>query len=852
MALKTSVTGNEQRSDTWDENRCAQNEIEAAKSINLSLDLVTAAKIQLQFVKAVSNMPWLHHGPLLLRSVRRYKQFWMPLIAELGEQQEALLPPLDIQWVWHCHCLNPVAYREYCLSHFSKIIDRPALFNSAEEAEALQRCKRIWSERFPFEPFDLRIKPRLGNETTSIVHPMPTAGMPTESNVAETSDLVGIVSRQSRFYSQQVYGPHMREIDFLMAAKERYKCFLHLINKHRGSFRFVPAPDIILIWTTHQSFPVAYTRDVEWMEGVYGGAAMERAPHVVPEEDIIETARIWEATYEKPYERAGATLDYHKPKPVAEGSMATQKTIYWEYHDSDVNRSKHHTLHARHVMEICIFSQIQKSDKVSRQPQNMFLRLRAVDSFKKLKLDKPLKELAASSLKWKKLWTLQCEVNTKGIIVELRHRYMAECTGPLLRGSRLLDKVVILWNEALHSPSLSIEKCVEEKSKVLPSKNRKMIRIMASVTPPIQAPYLLKCVPDRVTDDSGAMLSDLVLRMNKYRPQEGRWISRTVLNHSGKECFVVRMRVARGIWRRTSGDRPIGVDWNERVIQVCEGSWNYLAGAVGIAPEKVVGTANPIADDLQHHRMTWALSTGENLTIQMPIEQLQWERHLQFTLKNTPKGRSARLLNGRKLQYQVNGAKPEEEEGFVTLVRHTTQCPQGKATALFNWKVSAMEFLPEEDAVLVLLLCNAIVRTVADFGGENLGNFFIRRRMKEAKPRSRDWGSVVLQNCDSTPEMSFWYLNPRKVLGIPKQEEHPPPLNSEEETHVYRSGSWLYPVDPSVVAGGSSSIRKVSSFGGDYGVGVSSSSTQRSRSGVPVHRSSPSVDHLDVHLKYKR
>lgn len=65
---------------------------------------------------------------------------------------------------------------------------------------------------------------------------------------------------------------------------------------------------------------------------------------------------------------------------------------------------------------------------------------------------------------------------------------------------------------------------------------------MTSITPPVQAPYLLKCVPDRVTDDGGAMISDVILRMRNYRPQEGRWLTRTVLDHSGRECFVIRMR----------------------------------------------------------------------------------------------------------------------------------------------------------------------------------------------------------------------------------------------------------------------------------------------------------------------
>lgn len=118
-----------------------------------------------------------------------------------------------------------------------------------------------------------------------------------------------------------------------------------------------------------------------------------------------------------------------------------------------------------------------------------------------------------------------------------------------------------------------------------------------------------------------------------------------------------------------------------------------------------------------------------------------------------------RLINGRKLQYLVNDATPEQEDGFVTLVRYNAQAPQGKATALFNWKVSAMEVHPEEDVVLVLLLCIATMRSVADLGGKHLGNLFARHRHKEHKPGRKDWNSVVLEHVTSQSNLAMWYLN---------------------------------------------------------------------------------------------
>ena len=42
----------------------------------------------------------------------RYDELWMPLISDLmvGISPPMILPPLDIEWVWFCHTLNPVFY----------------------------------------------------------------------------------------------------------------------------------------------------------------------------------------------------------------------------------------------------------------------------------------------------------------------------------------------------------------------------------------------------------------------------------------------------------------------------------------------------------------------------------------------------------------------------------------------------------------------------------------------------------------------------------------------------------------------------------------------------------------------
>jgi hypothetical protein len=50
----------------------------------------------------------------------------------------------------------------------------------------------------------------------------------------------------------QVSQPYMWEDSFLQVAKERYKCFLHMLSRLKGSSLCVPTFDIDLMWHAHQ------------------------------------------------------------------------------------------------------------------------------------------------------------------------------------------------------------------------------------------------------------------------------------------------------------------------------------------------------------------------------------------------------------------------------------------------------------------------------------------------------------------------------------------------------------------------------------------------------------------------
>lgn len=42
-------------------------------------------------------------------------------------------------------------------------------------------------------------------------------------------------------------------------------------------------------------------------------------------------------------------------------------------------------------------------------------------------------------------------------------------------------------------------------------------------------------------------------------------------------------RMGEGFWRR-GGETPSAVKWEDRIIEIREGSWSYVAGSIGTSP----------------------------------------------------------------------------------------------------------------------------------------------------------------------------------------------------------------------------------------------------------------------------
>ncbi|KNA14983.1 hypothetical protein SOVF_102110, partial [Spinacia oleracea] len=733
--------------------------ISEEEAVLVTLDLVSATRRNLKFLRYVADSDWLHHPSTLIEAIRRYEELWMPLISDLtvgpNQRPPMILPPFDIEWVWYCHTLNPVHYKDYCKTRFSKVIGRATLFDEENEEYAVNRCREIWKKRYPNEAFENEVESQVCLEV--------------EKKSADEEILMGEMRKQRGVYEKLFREPYMGEIVYLVAAKRRYKKFLQLVVMQQNdgdsdecSCVLVPTVDILLMWLTHQSYPTVYAADTKHMEDELLLRVVGPWDHSVKEEDIQETKKLWEATFDQPYEKAGGRL-----AADLRGGIAVQTSVYWVVSDSDVN-IKYKSLHPRFLLEVCVFVRLRSHmDATQAEKTREFLRLRMFKCHKELKSDKPVWRFTPDS--WQKAWHFYSEFGTKGVNLELRH------PGNIcFKGTGLLDNVSFSWVDLLRAPSLAFGSEVDQK-----------IRVFTSITPPVQAPYLLKCVPDRVSDDSGAMVSDVMLKLNQYRPQEGRWLSRTVLDHAGRECFVVRLRVGGGFWRR-GGERPEVVEWEDRIIEIREGPWSYVAGStIGKAPDKVVGTAKPTEES--NERKSWCFSTGDELTV-------QWEAAastgaLSLTLNTQNPDSLVKLFKGRKMQYEVSKEERKlrktenevEENGFVTVVRFSDENPNGKATALINWKLLAVELSPEEDAVFVLLLCLAILRSVSEMRKEDVGGLLVRRRLKEIKLGEKDWGSVILHpsnSCTTTtsslssPHLQPWYWNAKTVLGHDPRAEH--------------------------------------------------------------------------------
>ncbi|XP_060588834.1 uncharacterized protein LOC132744218 [Ruditapes philippinarum] len=220
---------------------------EAAEKLHFNVDLYKQAKYHLQFLKTIENIPELKQTNVLKRAVYRYEKFWLPLAAD--HTDECLVAPLDIEWVWHCHMLNPESYERDCQTIVGITINH-TLYYQASFLEKQNEARQYWLQKYgtQAEPFDIDFT------TTNDQH-----GAPQYASQFEY-DIIRAAGRQAVFY-YQVSLPHFKDGMFLKHSVLRYKQFLYIKTKVEQVF-LVPCYDIDIIWHTHQLNPVVYKDDM--------------------------------------------------------------------------------------------------------------------------------------------------------------------------------------------------------------------------------------------------------------------------------------------------------------------------------------------------------------------------------------------------------------------------------------------------------------------------------------------------------------------------------------------------------------------------------------------------------------
>ena len=210
-----------------------------------SIDLISAAKYQLNFLKKIEQNGNLYEGVYFERALYRYEVIWLPMLQRY-QYDEKLISPIDVQWVWHGHMLCPTQYIE----------DMKPISNRYEIGIVVNN--RLKSEREIQNNFQFS---KQSWETFSSLH-YDYVKDSTQQPLFKSRikyDLRSASERQKAFY-YNVSLPHFKNDEFLKLGVERYKKFLQLKLQIPELF-IVPCYLIDLIWHSHQLHPSSYLHD---------------------------------------------------------------------------------------------------------------------------------------------------------------------------------------------------------------------------------------------------------------------------------------------------------------------------------------------------------------------------------------------------------------------------------------------------------------------------------------------------------------------------------------------------------------------------------------------------------------
>ncbi|KAF8406138.1 hypothetical protein HHK36_008218 [Tetracentron sinense] len=611
-----------------------------AQKIVISEDLVAAAKRQLQFLDAVDRNRCLYDGPTLHWAIYRYKTCWLPLLAKHAESQVSegpLVVPLDCEWIWHCHRLNPVQYKSDCEKFYGRILDNRNVVSSVQ-GTSKSETEEIWNRLYPEEPYKLDLSSPFSKDVAE------NLSVPLEHT---KYDLVSAVKRQSPFF-YQVSRPSMNNVLFLEGAVARYKGFLHLIkrNRERSIQRFcVPTYDIDLIWHSHQLHPVSYCKDlVESLGKVLEHDDMDSDRTKGKKLDVgfSDTTKQWEETFGSRYWKAGAMYRGSAPSPLTitpfPSNIMSKKVFAFSEYQKLIKLPETKVVEV--LLEIVGVRNLPAGHKGSlyvsftkKQPDVFF------DVTRRLSI--------LSESGEKQVAAFQCEP-TGELLFELMSHSPSNL--PISKPAKTMGTTSISLQDFVDPISkLSVEKWFElvPRSGIVGSKPI-CLRIAVSLTVPTQAPHVLRMVQPR-TFSKNSCFFPLPGRVQHSKS----WMC--VVDESGNDVINIQMRDL-----KKSEVRNNCISKKEVIGIIGSGETHVLA--------EFVGTRWTLMDS------HWSFQRQKKSSEDGHIFEVTGNRMVK-------------LFPGRKLEYEPkNCEKGKNERDFMTAVEFSAEEPYGKVLALLNLK----------------------------------------------------------------------------------------------------------------------------------------------------------------------
>ncbi|KAI3935811.1 hypothetical protein MKX01_032995, partial [Papaver californicum] len=657
--------------------------IEAQKIVT-SVNLLDAAKYQLKFLATIDRYRCLYDdGPVLRTAIHRYNTCWLPLLAKhaKGEISEGtLVVPLDCEWVWHCHRLNPVRYKTDCEEFYGQILDYVNVVSKVQGTSTKQ-TEEIWNQLYPNEPYELELRGTFPEGTSEILSDAPES---------TKYDLVSAVKRQSSFF-YQVSKPSMSDELFLEGAVARYKGFLHLIkrNKERSIKLFcVPTYDIDLIWHTHQLHPVAYCNDVVQVTGKlleHDDTDSSRSKGQKLDVGFSGTINKWEQLFGSRYWRAGAMYRGTAPSPVThvpwQSNMMSKKVVPL----SDSHKAVQ--LPNKTSVEICLEIVAVKDLPVGlkgsiyvqfskKMPDSLF------DAKRRLNILSVTRE--------KKVAVFQCEPIGE-LVFELM--FQSASSLPTSNPPEIFGTTSIPLKDLIDPVNkLSVEKWYQlEPSSVTENSNPISLHIAVSTTAPMPAPHVLSMVRSRPFSKNSCFF-DFPGSIQHAKS----WTS--IVDEVGNEILNIQMRESKKADAKTSFT-----------------SKKEVVGIIGHSDETQI--------------LAEYGETGWSLLDSSESFHLQTKSNEQGAIIELRDNRMVKLFSGRALEYEPkNCEKQKNESNFVTVVEFSEENPYGKALALLNLKSGFLKVKEEWFALLGITLTfilSDILKKDGHMGlvgkGENLG-----------------------------------------------------------------------------------------------------------------------------------